>query len=61
MTGCLAEARAAGEIRGAAPDERSADALLAALADFQVNALLVPRTATPDHQRAALDGLLASF
>ncbi|MFJ7044919.1 TetR family transcriptional regulator [Streptomyces sp. JV178] len=61
MTDCLAEARAAGEIRGAAPDERGADALLAALAGFQVNALLVPHTATPDHQRAALDGLLASF
>jgi hypothetical protein len=50
-----------GDIRGATPDERSADALLAALAGFLVNALLVPHTATPDRQRAALDGLLASF
>ncbi|GAB2934061.1 TetR family transcriptional regulator C-terminal domain-containing protein [Streptomyces heilongjiangensis] len=61
MTECLAEARAAGEIRGSAPDERRAGTVLAALAGFQVDALLVPHTATPDRQRAALDDLLAFF
>jgi AcrR family transcriptional regulator len=61
MTGCLAQARAAGEIVGDVPDEQRADTLLAALAGLQVNALLVPHATTPDRQLAVLDGLLASL
>lgn len=61
MTRCLAQARAAGEVAGGVPDEQSADTLLAALAGFQVNALLIPRSTTPTRQRAALEGLLASL
>ncbi|WP_208921512.1 TetR/AcrR family transcriptional regulator [Streptomyces capitiformicae] len=61
MTGCLAQARAAGEVAGGVPDEQSADTLLAALAGFQVNALLIPHATTPARQRAALEGLLASL
>lgn len=61
MTGCLAQARASGQILGEVPDEQCADTLIAALAGFQVNALLVPHTTTPERQRAALDALLGSL
>lgn len=61
MSGCLAQARAAGEIVGGVPDEQRADTLLAALAGLQVNALLIPHATTPDRQIAVLDGLLASL
>ncbi|MFF5361801.1 TetR/AcrR family transcriptional regulator [Streptomyces scabiei] len=61
MTGYLAQARAAGEIADGVPDDRRADTLLAALAGFQVNALLVPQSTTAAHQRAALESLLKTL
>ncbi|MGW0823495.1 hypothetical protein [Streptomyces sp. NPDC002845] len=61
MTRCLAQARAAGEISATVPDEGTVDTLLAALAGFQISALLVSHLTTAERQKTALDGLLATL
>lgn len=61
LYGCLRQAREEGDVTTATPDETTVDTLLAALMGFQINAVLLPHTTTPERQEAVLDGLLAAL
>ncbi|MHA5047838.1 TetR/AcrR family transcriptional regulator [Streptomyces sp. SD15] len=57
----LRQARAAGEVTTATPDELVIDTLLTTLMGFQINALLAPHATGAQRQVAVLEGLLGTL